>query len=556
MFRGPASDHGGVLRFWEHRLDDVIGRLDHMRVAELTAWEMLADVHKQVVVSDTEAGSKWVRQQLQWLCSEIRSRRRRRAVRLMKGFNQAGVDPNAQSDAVNNLFALAFPLLCRRWIPTGFFDIEHPAWHADRLLNYFVPVRGIDESETLGLTEVYRDNGESNRLNAVFDAMVELSTRQLEASDVALNNHVSDNTRKFLGAATREGRNGEGSWCKTRFPYVTGNAVDAAVMLDVIVSVRPYEREDQGAALNTLTDADMDDDFFRAIRDDAALTAFKFFGKGATEFETSIYLDDFPGGVTYPARGSQNGQFQLKDGSAWLASALALGHGAMGAISHTPLDETECGAVLATGVVGRQSRVSAVGSVSHIGEKSMAARHWDADFYLPITEAKEAQDRRRSIGGGRNGVDFETRGVSDYGEALKAWNPAEPQSWAKPTIWWEIGVFAMSVLAVVLLGLGLRLDIVAEARLLLAVSGFIALVPSAFIVGQRLINLRVARKFKSRWVEDITSGLFVLMSLTAWLAVWLTLFENSRYWAQDALDLEILMGQLAATLLMVLGRRS
>jgi hypothetical protein len=46
------------------------------------------------------------------------------------------------------------------------------------------------------------------------------------------------------------------------------------------------------------------------------------------------------------------------------------------------------------------------------------------------------------------------------------------------------------------------------------------------------------------------------MSLITWLAVWLTLFENSRYWAQGVLDLEILMGQLAATLLMVAGRRS
>ena len=73
MFSNPASKHGGVIEFWDQRLHGLVRRLDDMRVAELTAWEVLADVHKQVVVTDTHAESKWVGQRLQWLCSEIRT---------------------------------------------------------------------------------------------------------------------------------------------------------------------------------------------------------------------------------------------------------------------------------------------------------------------------------------------------------------------------------------------------------------------------------------------------------------------------------------------------
>ena len=398
MFSEPASTHGGVVKFWEQQLDELIGRLDEMRVAELTAWEMLADVHKQVAASNTHPRGQWVRQQLQWLCSEIRSHRRRRAILLAKGFHRAGADPKAQSEAVSDLFALVFPLLCRRWIPTPFYDSTHPAWRALEPLDYIVPARGIDDGETRALTDAMRSPSDSGPLDAVFKAIVDVATHRLAANGVELDPVVIGHTRQYLDASIREGKNDAGSWCKTRYPYVTGDDVDGTVILDIIVSVRPYEREDQGASLNTWTNVDMDDDFKTAVREDAALAAFAFYGKGVQEFETAIYLDDFPGGVTYPKNGTWSGDFQLKDGSGWLASALALGHGAKGAISKTPLEELECSPIVATGAVGRRSSATSVVGVNHVREKSLAAGLWDADIYVPLIDVEKAQEGQRNQG--------------------------------------------------------------------------------------------------------------------------------------------------------------
>ena len=555
LFMEPAVKHGGVVRYWEQRLDGLGQRLDDMRVAELTAWEMLADAHKQVTSSNIHSRGQWVRQQLQWLCSEIRTRRRRRAIQMAKGFHQAGVDPNAQSEAVSNLFALAFPLLCRRWIPTTFFDDEHPAWHSPKLLNYVVPARGINEIEIIRLTDALRSSEVSNRLDAVFDAIVDVATRQLAASDVELDPVVTRHTRQFLDAAIREGRNGAGSWCKTRYPYVTGNNVDGTVILDIIVSVRPYEKLEQGASLNTRTNVDMDDDFKSAVQDEAALAAFGFFGKGVREFETAIYLDDFPGGVAYPKNGTWNRDFQLKDGSGWLASALALGHGAMGAISGTPLEELGCCPIVATGVSDRGSTASAVGGVNHVREKSQAAGLWGADLYVPLKDVAEAQEGQRSAVAAGASRSYGVKGVKDFGNALTSWNPPEPQAWARPSAWWQLSVSGLSVLGVAALGSGIRLDVPDSGRFLLAVVGYVVLITSAMIVVTRWIELRDARKFKRRRFEDAASLIYVAMSFTTAVAVSLTLYEPIRFGVRDALNLEILIGQLAATLLMVLARR-
>ena len=75
------------------------------------------------------------------------------------------------------------------------------------------------------------------------------------------------------------------------------------------------------------------------------------------------------------------------------------------------------------------------------------------------------------------------------------------------------------------------------------------------IVVMRWIELRDARKFKRRRFEDAASLIYVAMSFTTAVAVSLTLYEPIRFGVRDALNLEILIGQLAATLLMVLARR-
>jgi hypothetical protein len=283
-FKDPALRRGGVVRFWELLIDDLISQLDDMSVAELTAWEMLADVHKQITSPYTHPDGQWARQKLQWFCSEIRTRRRRNAIDMARKFQQAGTDPNAQIDAVSSLFALVFPMLCRRWIPTNFFDINHPAWHSLQLMDYTVPPRGLDDSETNLLTNILRSSKESERLDRVFDAIVDVATDQLDSENIFLGQTIIDHTRRYLDAAIREGRNGAGSWCKTRYPYVTGNNVDGAVILDVIVSVRPYKMLDQGEALHIWTDVDMDDEFESAVQDDAALAAFSLVGKVNQEF--------------------------------------------------------------------------------------------------------------------------------------------------------------------------------------------------------------------------------------------------------------------------------
>jgi hypothetical protein len=371
QFKDPALRRGGVVRFWELLIDGLILRLDGMSVAELTAWEMLADVHKQITSPNTHPNGQWVRQKLQWFCSEIRTRRRRRAIDMARVFQQARADPSAQIDAVSNLFALVFPMLYRRWIPTNFFDIDHPAWHSPQLMDYTVPPRGLDDVETTFLTKTLRSSEESERLDKVFDAVVSVAIDQLESANMSLGQTIIDHTRRYLDAAIREGKNGAGSWCKTRYPYVTENNVDGAVILDVIVSVRPYEMLDQGEALHTWTDVDMDGEFESAVQDDAALAAFGSVGKVNQEFVSAIYLDDFPGGIAYPVTGSGHGKFQLKDGSGWLASALALSHGLMGAMSGTPLEENGCSSIVATGVSIRRPSGALVGNVSHMREKSM-----------------------------------------------------------------------------------------------------------------------------------------------------------------------------------------
>jgi len=556
MFSDPGLKHGGVVRFWEQHLDELIGRLDEMRVAELTAWEMLADVHKQLAASDTHPRGQWVRQQLQWFCSEIRAHRRRRAILMAKGFHQAGADSDAQSEAVCNLFALVFPLLCRTWIPTPFFDITHPAWHPTKLLNYIVPVRGIDDHETLMLTDAMREPDSSEPLDAVFKTILDVATRRLEADNMKLDPIVVAYTRQFLDAAIREARTSAGSWCKTRYPYVTGGEADATVILDVIVSVRLFENDDQGASLNTWTNVDMDDDFKSVVQRDAALTAFGYFRKGMQEFETSIYLDDFPGGVTYPKSGTWNSDFQLKDGSGWLACALALGHAVMGTISKTPLDESACSPIVATGAVGRRSSAADVVGVNHVREKSLAAGFWDADIYVPLIDVAEAQKGQRMAveAGGPRG--FAVRGVTDFDDALKSWNPPEPLAWARPSVWWELLVSGLSVLGVVVLGLSMRVSMPDSGRSLLAVLGIAVLLWSVQIVTKRWTNLRIARKFKPHQVEDGASIIYLAMSITTAVAVVLTLYEPIRYAVLNALNLEILLGQLAATILMVVARRS
>ena len=72
----------------------------------------------------------------------------------------------------------------------------------------------------------------------------------------------------------------------------------------------------------------------------------------------------------------------------------------------------------------------------------------------------------------------------------------------------------------------LELDIVEAARLLLAILGVVTLIASSTIVASRLIDLRVARRFKRRWVEDTTSIIFVAMSFTSLIAVGLTTVES------------------------------
>jgi len=75
----------------------------------------------------------------------------------------------------------------------------------------------------------------------------------------------------------------------------------------------------------------------------------------------------------------------------------------------------------------------------------------------------------------------------------------------------------------------LDLDIVEAARLLLAILGVVTLIASSTIVASRLIDLRVARRFKRRWAEDTTSIIFVAMSFTSLIAVGLTTVESIQY---------------------------
>jgi len=75
----------------------------------------------------------------------------------------------------------------------------------------------------------------------------------------------------------------------------------------------------------------------------------------------------------------------------------------------------------------------------------------------------------------------------------------------------------------------LELGIVEAARLLLAILGVVTLIASSTIVASRLIDLRVARRFKRRWAEDTTSIIFVAMSFTSLIAVGLTTVESIQY---------------------------
>jgi len=81
----------------------------------------------------------------------------------------------------------------------------------------------------------------------------------------------------------------------------------------------------------------------------------------------------------------------------------------------------------------------------------------------------------------------------------------------------------------VILRWALDLDIVEAARLLLAILGVVTLIASSTIVASRLIDLRVARRFKRRWAEDTTSIIFVAMSFTSLIAVGLTTVESIQY---------------------------
>ena len=90
-------------------------------------------------------------------------------------------------------------------------------------------------------------------------------------------------------------------------------------------------------------------------------------------------------------------------------------------------------------------------------------------------------------------------------------------------------VSGLSVVGVVILRWALDLDIVEAARLLLAILGVVTLIASSTIVASRTIDLRVARRFKRRWVEDKTSIIFVAMSFTSLIAVGLTTVESIQY---------------------------
>ena len=167
----------------------------------------------------------------------------------------------------------------------------------------------------------------------------------------------------------------------------------------------------------------MDGEFESAVQDDAALAAFGSVGKVNQEFVSAIYLDDFPGGIAYPGAGTGLGKFQLKDGSGWLASALALSHGLMGAMSGTPLEENGCSSIVATGVSIRRPSGALVGNVSHIREKSMAAAPPDADLYVPLMAVPEAQEGQQAVDKAVETAILGSRsitGVTNFGEALES----------------------------------------------------------------------------------------------------------------------------------------
>jgi hypothetical protein len=228
-------------------------------------------------------------------------------------------------------------------------------------------------------------------------------------------------------------------------------------------------------------------------------------------------------------------------------------------MSGTPLEENGCSSIVATGVSIRRPSGSLVGNVSHMREKSMAAAWWDADLYVPQMAVPEAQKGLQLVDEAVGPAVLNNRsitGVTNFGEALKSWDPSEPQGWSKPSIWWEILVTGLSISAVVLLGSGLRLNISDPWRLILAVAGLILLIWGGKLITDRLASLRDTRKFKPRRFEDMASWAYVIMSFITSGVVGFTVYEPVRYFLRDALDFEILIAQLAATLLMIVARRA